>query len=311
MTGKADFKWKNENRESFKEKETYLENIVYIFGSNDGDSVEIQAGFHSFSFSSALPFNIPSSFECKEGKISYKVEAFFVLPWKMNYLKGKTYLKVVSFVDLNIDAVLKLPFYTEISKNVRNFFFGSKALHMKVCTPFSGFIPGHKVKLIFDVSNKTVLNVSKTVIHLVQITKLTSGEHSKIDRTVILEVSALGTNKKSTNQFENDITIPMNLVPVKHSNIVNISYEIEIVAKLSSSPKKNPKFLIPIEIGTVPIKFERPNRCFGNLNLKPTTSFMSKYQLRFIFANNNNFFQFFRNAKCSYCTIDTIWFHFE
>jgi hypothetical protein len=307
MTGKADFKWKNENRESFKEKETYLENVVYIFGSDDGDSVEIEAGFHSFSFSSALPLNIPSSFECKEGKISYKVEAFFVLPWKINYLKGKTYLKVVSYVDLNTDAVLKLPFYTEISKNVRNFFFGSKALHMKVCTPYSGFIPGHKVKLIFDVNNKTVINIRKTVIHLVQITKLTSGEHSKTDRTVILEVSALGTNKKSTNQFENDITIPTNLVPVKHSNIVNISYEIEIVAKMSSTSKRNPKFLIPIEIGTVPIKFERSSRSFANLNLQPSSSFMSKYFCTLLFANNKQF-NIFRNAKCAHCTIVKIWF---
>lgn len=279
LRGRADFRWKNGRKENLKGSEVYLKNTTYIFGDEDSDPVDLDAGFQSFSFSTVLPHEIPSSFECKDGQISYKIEAVLVLPCKINYLKGKTNFKVVTSVDLNMDESLKLPFYTEITKKARNFFFASKTLRMKVCTPFSGFIPGHDVKLIFDINNETKLNVRKMKIQLVQVVKLTTDDSTKTDRLTILEILASGTKKKSNNQFEEFLTIPSNVVPVKFSNVVQVTYVIEIIAKISSSKKKNPKFSIPIEIGTVPINFEddhKSKRYSNTLNLTQRTSFMSQ-----------------------------------
>lgn len=257
ISGKADFRWKNDKKENVKGSEVYLKNVVYIFGNNEADPVEVQAGCHTYTFSTTLPVEIPSSFVCEHGKIAYKAEAVFIMPWKMNYMKGKSSFKVVSYVDLNNDPTLKLPFNTEISRKFKKMFFGYRTLNLKVCTPFTGFLPGHKVKLMFDINNRTKKNVTKMMIKLVQVVKLNSSGNSKSFRTVISEISALGTNKKSAKQFESDITIPTDIVPVKHSKVVNLSYQIEIIAKIASSSKKNPKFVIPIEIGTIALNIDK------------------------------------------------------
>lgn len=276
ISGKAEFKWRNKNKESVKASEVYLKNVVYIFGNEDSDPIDIEAGFHTYRFATTLPLEIPSTFECEFGKIAYKAEAVFVLPWKMNYMKGKANFKVVSYVDLNIDPTLKIPFNTEISRKIGKLFFGYRTLFLKVYTPFTGIVPGHKIKLVFDINNRTKKNVRKMVIKLVQILKLNSGGNTKNTRIIIAERSVAGTPKKTLNQFESDITVPTNLVPVKHSNVICISYQIEVSAKISTNVKKNPKFVIPIEIGTVALNCERTNRGSCVLSLAPRSSFMSK-----------------------------------
>jgi hypothetical protein len=261
-----------------KASEVYLKNVIYIFGNEDSDPIDVEAGFHSYHFCTSLPVDIPSSFACEFGKISYKAEAIFIMPWKMNCMKAKSSFKVVSHVDLNNDLTLKLPFNSEISRKIKKFLFGYRTLHLKVFTPFTGFIPGHKIKIVFDINNKTKQNVSKMVIRLVQVMKLISDGNTKTNRTLISEISALGTQKKSSNQFECDITIPTNLVPVKHSNIITLSYQVEVFAKISSNSKKNPKFVIPIEIGTVAIKCERLSRLSRGsiLSLSQSAAFLSE-----------------------------------
>lgn len=281
ISGGSDCKWKEKNdngkTESFKAQESYLQNVAFIFGSEDADPTEIGPGFHTFSFSNALPSNIPSSYDSKHGKVSYKVEAVFIIPWKLINLKAKADVKVITQIDLNLDPSLKMPYYSEFSKRLRHWFILSKELQIKVGIPYSGYIPGHQVKIIFDVNNRSNVNVNKMTIELVQVIKLTSqkpSERTKTERKVILEAFALGTNKRSINQFESDIMIPANLVPVKHSNVISLSYEIEITVNISSFVHKNPKFVIPIEIGTVPLTFDRFSRCPSDMSNR--TSFIRK-----------------------------------
>lgn len=280
ISGHAECKWKDKREqgksETMKGRENYLQNVAYLFGSDDSEPIEFEAGFHTFGFSNALPANLPSSYETKQGKIEYRIEALFIRPWKLSLLKAKAALKVVTNVDLNIDPSLKMPFYTEYSKRLRCWLLVSKTLRIKAGIPYSGFVPGHQVKIIFDINNKSNIDVIKMVINLVQITKLTSQkprEKTKTIRKIISESSSLGTNKRSKNQFDCDITIPTNLVPVKHSSLINISYEIEIVAKTSSLMQKKPKLKIPIEIGTVPLNFDRISglsRCSSIISRKPS-----------------------------------------
>lgn len=287
ISGSADCKWKDTSdkgkSEAMKGRENYLQNVAYLFGSEDSEPIEFDAGFHSFGFTNALPANLPSSYDSKHGKIVYKIEALFIRPWKLSLLKAKTNLKVVTNVDLNLDPALRMPFYTELSKRLRCWLITSKTMRIKAGIPYSGFIPGHQVKIIFDISNKSNLDIIKMTINLVQITKLTSQkprEKSKSYRNTILESSALGTSKRSNHQFDCDITIPTNLVPVKHSSIMNVSYEIEIIAKTSSLTHKNPKLKIPIEIGTIPLNFDRGSglsRCSSIISRKP--SFIRKIDL--------------------------------
>lgn len=274
ISGKADFKWMNDRNGNIKAGEVYLKNTVFIFGNEDSDTVDIEAGSHSYKFSTTLPLEIPSSFVCeKYGKISYKAEAVFLLPWKMVCSKALARFKVISYVDLNFDPTLKLPFNSEITKNIKKMFFGSRSLHLKVFTPVTGFVGGHKIKLFFDINNRTKTNISKMKIFLVQVVKLISEEKTKTIRKVISETNGLGTQKKSSHQFESDITISTNVNPVKHSNVVNVSYQIEIYAKISSNSKRNPKFIIPIEIGTVPIISDRTSNKSG-LSLAQSVSFL-------------------------------------
>jgi hypothetical protein len=276
ISGKADFKWKNDKKETSKATEVYLKNKIFVFGNEDSDPIEIDVGCHSYSFSTVLPLEIPSSFAIENiGKISYKAEAVFILPWKMYCMKAKAYFRVVSHVDLNNDPTLNLAFNSEITTKIKKFFTGYRTLHMKVFTPTTGFLPGHKMKLFFDVNNRTKTNVSKIVIRLVQVLKLISEGNTKTKKTTLIETFTAGIHKKSDQNFESDITIPTSVTPMKHSNVMTLTYQIEIVAKLSSNSKKNPKFVIPIEIGTVAMANERISR--SGFSLAQNISFISKY----------------------------------
>lgn len=238
--------------------------------------MDLEAGFHSFGFSFLLPLNIPSSYESENGKICYKIEASFIRPWALCELRTKADFKVVTHVDLNLIPVLKLPHYSDYSRKLRQWIIMKKPLDFKVALPFTGYVPGQQLKVILDVNNKSRVDVSKIVIRLWRVTKLTTQkphEETKVLRDVIHKESCQGIKRKSANNFDQVIKLPSDLVRVKHSNIISVTFEIEVIAKISSFIYQNPSFVFPIEIGSVPLNFDRFDR-YSTISTRP--SFMSK-----------------------------------
>lgn len=264
VTGTADCKWAGSENPKIKDEvksfiahDAFLLSTISLVGSEGGDPIDLDIGNHSFIFSSPLPLNIPSSYESEYGNVSYKIEAIFHQPWRISHLRVKQDFNLVTFVDLNKDPSLKMPFYMETSKKIRSLLRSSKAMQLKVGIPFSGYVSGQKMRIMFDVENKSHSSVKNMLIHFVEVITLTSpkpNEMTKTIRKIILSMTAMGARKKSVDQFEADFTVPCDLVPV-HCNIIKIDYEVEIVAKISSKMKKSPRFTIPIELGTVPLQF--------------------------------------------------------
>lgn len=87
VEGEAACKWSessgsgsNRRTTTYHGEEKYLNSITYLFGSKDGENMEVQAGIHTYTFVCQLPMPIPFSVEGKHGHVRYKVDANLDIP---------------------------------------------------------------------------------------------------------------------------------------------------------------------------------------------------------------------------------------
>lgn len=132
-------------------------------------------------------------------------------------------------------------------------------MSIKICIPYSGFVPGQFIPLTINLKKYTSVKVLKVKIILNQLALLQADVPrltSKLDRIIILKklLNTIGNG----NKYEEDILELIRVPPLissttqNISKIIKISYEIQVLVQVSSF-KRYLSATLPIIIGNHPL----------------------------------------------------------
>ncbi|CAO1394873.1 unnamed protein product [Diamesa hyperborea] len=241
-------------------RENYLSVVNYLLGSPNGTNIELPAGKHKYKFSCPLASHLPSSIETKQGFIRYSLEVSIDVP--LGFKKElKIPFTVIKQDDMNsLPSTLKMPFQIEAYKIFWSLKCKSKPLKFKVGIPYSGFVPGEALNLLVDVINNSNNDVQKFKISLLKVIKYTSqtpNVKTKIVKETVVKVCENGIKSRTSGRIKRGFIVPH--IPssnMTYCTVIEISYELKIVAKISGI-HKSPKIKFPVIIGTIPIQAEQ------------------------------------------------------
>lgn len=290
IEGEAACKWnefRGRSSVNYRGEEKYLNSVTYLFGSKDGESMEVEAGYHTYHFECHLPSQIPHSVEGDYGYVRYKVTVNLDIPWAFN-LKTEKAFKVVRHEDLNFFPELRLPCALEETKVFCCLCCKSGPLILKVCLPKTGFAWGENIPICVEMINRSRTDVSHTTIKLKRVDTFISQLPFESKKFVELKLDFLqcrGAKAGETVAFEELLQIPPVCVISnnRYCKVFQITYEVRVNAEIGGI-SVSPKVLIPITIGTVGLsdgfKIAVPNIC-----LSPAPNDMRKkyYLIKFLY----------------------------
>ncbi|XP_013118292.2 arrestin domain-containing protein 17 [Stomoxys calcitrans] len=253
--------------------EDYIASTTYLVGSEDSSPFAIEAGTHTYTFSCPIPVNCPSSFEGAYGHVRYVVKVITIRPGSSNrtYTKGFTVLKMM---DLNRESsLLKSPAYNE---GMENFcFFTSQTVHLRVDITQTGYVPGQMILVSSHVKNDTSVDVKKIFICLnlrATYTSDTPCMRTSDEKLCLVKKYCGSVPRHSERDYAEVIRVPATPPTCEHlSKVVRISYEICVVAVMNHL-MHNPKSVIPITIGNVPLLMPSAPVETPSIDDVPTTS---------------------------------------
>lgn len=275
VEGEAACKWTESsgtgnNRRStvYHGEEKYLNSVTYLFGSKDGENMEVVAGIHTYNFTCLLPVPIPYSLEGKHGHVRYKVDVNLDIPWAFDLTAEKPFT-VVRHEDLNVYPELRMPIEFEEITAFCCWCCKSDPLIIKICIPKTGFALGEKIPLKVELVNKSSMDVTHTTFTLKRVEKFNSRspfEKTKVIKEEVVEKKSKGVKGGDTATFEEFVEIPQILSTSndKLCKVFQVTYELKFKIEadgMSVSPDAN----IPITIGSVALQ----NDGYQNFNPPP------------------------------------------
>jgi len=235
-------------------REELIKDVVFLFGSQSGEPMFIDSGARLLNFAFVLPKALPSSFEAYLASIRYTIEAAFIKPWSLFDLKAEVKLPVVTFNDLNGEPALKIE---SRKQEVKTFCCASGSITMNVSIPFTGYSCGQTINVNVAVENNSRVNVKGIKIELVQrVSYMRKQKKISSDLKVLDTTKLAGIPTGTDSQLKGTVTVPHDVGQAKMSYLFIVSHEVWVTAELSYA-HFDPRIKIPIEIGTVPLKFSR------------------------------------------------------
>jgi Arrestin (or S-antigen), N-terminal domain/Arrestin (or S-antigen), C-terminal domain len=267
ICGWAEASWKKteevvtENGKQSKEvtytgKEEYVSSKIRLLTASTGKEVEIPKGTNVYNFQCFIPAVAPTSFEGTLGFIRYTVSLKLERPMKdaESFLRAFT---VIRSVDLNNESpTLRLPCQMERIKTFCCWPCSSDPLIMTVQIPMAGYVAGQQIQIDIEVNNQSRIDIEdmkvelrKNIVYSVHDPK----ESSKSEVVWVTDAKLPGVKAHSTFKEQRKIEIPsISPTDTTQSSIIHQSYELLVTGTVEGC-YGNPKILIPITIGTVPL----------------------------------------------------------
>uniref|UniRef100_T1P880 Arrestin (Or S-antigen) n=1 Tax=Musca domestica TaxID=7370 RepID=T1P880_MUSDO len=253
--------------------EDYIASTTFLVGSEDGSVFSIESGTHTYSFACPIPVNCPSSFEGAYGHVRYMVKVTTIRPSTSNrtYSKGFTVLKMM---DLNRETeLLKSPAYNESMESFC--FFTSQTVNLRVDLMQTGYVPGQMILVSSHIKNNTSTDVKKLMICLnLRATYVsdTPCMRTSSEKLCLVKKYCGTVPRHSERDYAEVIRVPATPPTCDHlSKVVRISYEVCVVA-IMNHLMRNPKSVIPITIGNVPLITPSAPVAQPSIDDVPTTS---------------------------------------
>ncbi|XP_075145125.1 arrestin domain-containing protein 17 [Haematobia irritans] len=253
--------------------EDYIASTTFLVGSEDGSTFAIEPGTHTYTFSCPIPVNCPSSFEGAYGHVRYLVKVTTIRPGSSNrtYTKGFTVLKMM---DLNREGqLLKSPAFNESMESFC--FFTSQTVSLRVDIMQTGYVPGQMVLVSSHIKNHSSIDVKKILICLNLRATYTSDSpcmRTTGEKLCLIKKYCGSVPRHSERDYAEVIRVPATPPTCDHlSKVVRISYEICVVAVMNHL-MHNPKSVIPITVGNVPLVMPSAPVVTPRMDDVPTTS---------------------------------------
>ncbi|EDV93348.1 arrestin domain-containing protein 17 [Drosophila grimshawi] len=241
-------------RRYFMGREDYIASTTYLIGSEQSQPLPIDAGTYTYTFACPIPSHCPSSFEGAYGHIRYLAKVTFIRPGASNRTTNVGFT-VLKLLDLNHEnKMLREPANNEAMEYFC--FMHTKAVHMKVTLQQQGYVPGQFMLIHADVRNDSSSDCRKLMIMLYLRATYTADTPRlcTISEKILLAKRESGpVLHNAQKSYTESLRIPATAPTCEHlSKVVRVSYEMRIVAVMNWL-MANPKVVIPITIGNVPL----------------------------------------------------------
>jgi hypothetical protein len=287
VEGEASCRWSEgggRRTTTFAGEQKYLNSVSYLFGSKDGENMEVPVGIHTYNFVCQLPSAIPYSVEGLHGHIRYKVDANLDIPWAFDLHDEKAFT-VARFDDLKSYPELGLPIEMEETKVFCCCWCKSDPLIIKVRLPRSGYGLGEKIPVNVEIINRSSKDVLETTYALKRVDRFnsTSPEKQRELKEKVVYATSRGAKAGETVSFIENVEVPLILMTTnsRFSKIFQILYELKFTAE-TEGMTMSPEIHVPIVIGTVGFNSGYHTTSFIS-SLKPNDlrEFVREYQQHF------------------------------
>ncbi|XP_055550757.1 arrestin domain-containing protein 17-like [Wyeomyia smithii] len=266
IAGVAHVKWiqhRGPNRYSttFKGSEACLHSEIDLLRA-DGDSMDVPAGKHTYSFDCFLPESLPATFAGKHGRIQYIITVILQRSWKADKIFTIEFI-VLRNVDLSAEPPsIRGPARIEISKAFRCWPCRTGPLTVTLQTSATGYVPGQRITLVLEINNGSNSKIQSINLKLVMVVSYTSDTPRlklKVDREDVVRVELDPSNDNDEIKYEENLTVPQ-LPATSGSNScckkIKIEYELEAELEVGAVHQVL-KLNIPVVIGTIPLNSDR------------------------------------------------------
>lgn len=248
-----------EERKDVGGHEEYFQISYYLLGGANSGETELPPGAHTYPFTCSLPPSLPSSFEGEFGHVRYTIKVTLDRPWKFDQ-DSKMAFTVISPVDLNLMEKACQPEKLVMEKTFCCWCCASAPLSIVVSLPVKGYLSGQAIPLLAEIDNKSNVDVTKVKFlfrkHLAFHTS--APRMTKRDVKTIGELAIGPFNKTEQRVVRQSLDIP----PLPPSNldncgIIDLHYDLQVICEVAGF-HSNLEGIIPITIGTVPLKDYQP-----------------------------------------------------
>ncbi|KPU72712.1 uncharacterized protein Dana_GF23083, isoform B [Drosophila ananassae] len=235
---------------------SYLSSRSYVLGSCASNSnIDWPAGEYSYTFHVILPDNLPTSFDGKYGQIHYEI--ITTIERSGRYPKVfKQPFTVIQPLDLNADAIYRVPLEILNRKRFWSFCCPTGPLTVKFSTPYCGYAPGQKIHFVLYVNNESSIDITECEVKLKQEVSYESHDphhEYRYDKHLIARKQFGNVLRWSRKVYRGYLDLP-SLPPtsVKPTCPINVNYSIKIIVNPTEFHWKL-KLKIPLTIGSIPI----------------------------------------------------------
>ncbi|XP_013118372.1 arrestin domain-containing protein 17 [Stomoxys calcitrans] len=262
VNGYAKIRWikkgypRDSERAMCRAYRSYLSSRSYVLGSCGVNSyLDWMAGEYSYTFHVILPENLPTSFDGKYGQIHYEIITTIDRPGR--YPKVfKLPFTVIHPVDLNSDAIYRVPLEILDRKRFWSFCCPTGPLTVKFSTPYCGYAPGQKIHFVLYINNESSIDITACDVKLKQ--EVTYETHDpqheyRYDKHLIASKQFGNVLRWSRKVYRGYLELP-SIPPTsaKTSCPITVNYAMKIVIKPTEFHWKM-KLKVPVTIGSVPI----------------------------------------------------------
>ncbi|XP_030558989.1 arrestin domain-containing protein 17 isoform X2 [Drosophila novamexicana] len=262
VSGYAKIRWikkgypRDSERAMCRAYRSYLSSRSYVLGSCAGNScIDWLAGEYSYTFHVILPDNLPTSFDGKYGQIHYEI--ITTIERSGRYPKVfKLPFTVIQPLDLNADAIYRVPLEILDRKRFWSFCCPTGPLTVKFSTPYCGYAPGQKIHFVLYINNESSIDMTECEVKLKQEVSYESHDPQheyRYDKHLIALKQFGNVLRWSRKVYRGYLDLP-SIPPtsVKPTCPISVNYSIKIIVNPTEFHWKL-KLKIPLTIGSIPI----------------------------------------------------------
>ncbi|XP_011879564.1 PREDICTED: arrestin domain-containing protein 2-like [Vollenhovia emeryi] len=241
----------------FRASEQYFNLTYYLLGSTSGNGeVRMPVGFNKHPFNFTLPYNIPCSFEHKNGHIRYTTKAVIDRPWRFDH-ESKIAFTVVSSYDLNARSHQCIGVDEEENESYCCFcFFNLGSMKIRFRIPTTGFVPGQSIETMVDLNNTSRVDVTKICVKLersLEFHAMTPYRKTKTDKSIVKVEQNMGPFGQQANITSRLQVPPISPSQLEYCNIIDQKYSVRITVHVAGTHCSVTR-TYPILIGTIPLQ---------------------------------------------------------
>ncbi|XP_002070386.2 arrestin domain-containing protein 17 [Drosophila willistoni] len=265
VSGYAKIRWikkgypRDSERAMCRAYRSYLSSRSYVLGSCANNScIDWTAGEYSYTFHVILPDNLPTSFDGKYGQIHYEI--ITTIERMGRYPKVfKLPFTVIQPLDLNADAIYRVPLEILDRKRFWSFCCPTGPLTVKFSTPYCGYAPGQKIHFVLYINNESSIDITECEVKLKQEVSYESHDPQheyRYDKHLIARKLFGNVLRWSRKVYRGYLDLP-SIPPtsVKPTCPISVNYSIKIIVNPTEFHWKL-KLKIPLTIGSIPIMEE-------------------------------------------------------
>ncbi|CAH1110939.1 unnamed protein product [Psylliodes chrysocephalus] len=246
---------------------------LILYGAQTGTTT-LSAGQHIYPFNVTLPNEIPGSYNCEYGSITFKLLGIVDRPMAFDYTDELIFI-VVSLVDLNNlrkPDLLESTSYSD-DKTVCCLCCAQGPIEMDITLPKRTLVPEETVNVLVRLSNLSNTNIEGVELKLKQsiVCKAYNPSESRSIENTLLHLTEVGLGAHGENTYTFPVKLPPNCTIPNFAfcKLFKVNYHYKVTALLPGVHANLEIDMYP-ELGNIEIGHQAP---IGGFQPPPVTTY--------------------------------------